>query len=229
VLRVNNVYRSVQGEGVYSGEPFLFVRLQGCNQRCTYCDTEYAQGLVGGRDSSVSGILEELVVLDPRAHRWVCITGGEPLLQADELVELVRRLNRGWYRTEVETNGTFPKPHWWTLVDSWVPDIKCPSSGVRVDTPLVNDWFNTRPQDQIKFVVGTEEDLHFAETLIRKHSSCNPRVLLSPVWPTNYNSAGDGVCIQTDFFQRVVELCKSLDVRFSLQTQKIVWRNAKDV
>lgn len=242
ILMVNEIFRSIQGEGVYAGIPTTFIRLQGCNLFpggcCSYCDTGYAQDAKDSkvRYFSVPEIVSEIVALDPRAnfHDWVCISGGEPLLQAGALEPLVRYLNQaGWY-TEIETNGTLPKPKWWTLVTSWVPDVKCPSSGVHPSKALIDDWFTTRPQDQIKFVVSDEADLIWAERIIRDHATASPQVLISPAC-TYFDKASAEVGVETfptwdrELMNDCVDLCKLLKVRFSLQIHKIVWGNKKGV
>lgn len=229
-MRVNEIFYSIQGEGVYQGLPTVFVRLQGCNllpNFCSYCDTKYAQSENGGEEKSVEEVVQNVIKLYPYQMGWGCITGGEPLFQPDVLEQLVRELKKQQYHIEVETNGSLPKPRWWALIDSWCADIKCPSSGVAGVSR--EEWFKVRPQDQVKFVVGTEEDLKFADGMIRKHIADNPIVLVSPVFPENYNEGGDGICIKWDWLQRCVEFAKERRVRFSLQWHKVVWGDQKGV
>lgn len=227
-MRVNNMFYSIQGEGVYQGVPTVFVRLAGCNllpNFCKWCDTTYAQEADSGREMSVEQVVQEVIHLYPYQKGWVCITGGEPLFQPDGLEELARELKRQQYLIEIETNGSLPRPGWWTLVDSWCADIKCPSSGVAGISREI--WFKTRPQDQIKFVVGTEEDLEFADEMIRRHIVDNPVVLVSPVIE---NSELDfDASWNKEWLQRCVEFAKEHRARFSLQWHKIVWGNRKGV
>lgn len=235
-MKVNEVFYGIQGEGVHQGLPSVFVRLQGCNlalPRCSYCDTSYAWDSNNGRDVQVEDIVKEVSRLSPYYQSWVCITGGEPLFQFDELHELVRSLRNGGYRIEVETNGSIPMPRWWTFVDSWVADIKCPSSGV---CGVSNEeWFKTRPFDQIKFVVGDQKDLEFARGMIEKHKVDNPVVLVSPViklLQVRYDSFADRhVCENWDvkWMEEVIEFCKEERVRFSLQWHKMVYGNRRGV
>jgi len=220
-MKINEVFYSIQGEGVYQGLPTVFVRLQGCNLMpnfCKWCDTQYARDSDGGFEMPVDEVVGEVSRLSPHYNSWVCITGGEPLWQVEELEYLVRTLTRGGYKIEVETNGSLPKPRWWTLVDSWCADIKCPSSGVCGIS--LEQWFKTRPQDQVKFVVGSEEDLGFTERMLKRHMADNPTILVSPV--INY-------CPVPEWLQRVAEFCKEHRVRFSLQWHKVVWGNKKGV
>ena len=162
MVKINEIFYSIQGEGIHQGIPMVFVRFQGCNliPRCRHCDTPSALSGRGGKEMEVKDILDEIGRLSPYYRIWVCITGGESLWQLDGLEDLVRRLKMGGYQITIETNGTFRPPRWYGLVDSWNADIKCPSSGVYGVSSL--EWFKTRFQDQIKFVVGTKEDLDFA-------------------------------------------------------------------
>ena len=83
-MKIAEIFQSIQGEGKNQGKPCLFIRLAGCNLHCRWCDTAYAQ--TGGTEMSIDTILERVLRLNPS---YVCITGGEPLLQADELEQLV--------------------------------------------------------------------------------------------------------------------------------------------
>jgi 7-carboxy-7-deazaguanine synthase len=103
ILKVSEIFASIQGEGLRQGEPTIFVRLAGCNLRCSFCDTKYARRR--GQDFSLEKIIDRISGI--RAHfpaRWVCLTGGEPLLQSVE--RLVRKLKAENLMVQVETNGT---------------------------------------------------------------------------------------------------------------------------
>ena len=218
MILVNEIFCSIQGEGIYQGLPMVFVRFQGCNLivHCAYCDTSYAWDGSKGTNMSVEEIVEKVRSFLPHYHAWVCITGGEPLFQEEGLHDLVKGLKRFGYRITVETNGSVKKPYWYTLVDSWVADIKGPSSGVCGVS--LEDWFDTRTCDQIKFVVGTREDLDFTRKLVYKNAAKNPTVLVSPVFPAGKR-----------WLQEVAELCKEMRVRMSLQLHRIIWGNKKGV
>lgn len=236
MVHISEIFYSVQGEGVLTGIPMVFVRFQGCNllpNCCRYCDTAYAQDGSKGTTMTVEDVREEVRNLLPHYQGWVCITGGEPLFQLQACHNLVRKLRNYGYRTTVETNGSIEKPFWWTLVDSWVADVKCPSSGV-CGVSKVDDWFSVRSGDQVKFVVGTQEDLDFARRIIDGKAAYNPVVLVSPVMPVQDDlniqyllDRGSGVTGQ--WLQEVAGFCKELRVRYSLQTQKIIWGNKKGV
>lgn len=221
-LSISEIFYSLQGEGVYSGLPTVFIRFQGCNlmPRCSYCDTVYAQDGSEGTLMDIEEVLEKVQTYSPHYKSWICITGGEPLFQLDALCELVKRLKSYGYSVEVETNGSIRKPIWWTRVDSWVADIKCPSSGV-CGVSLIDDWFNTRSTDQVKFVVGTKEDLDFTRKEIYKNVAKNPVVLVGPVMTRQLH--------EREWLQEVAEFCKEEKVRYNLQLHRIIYGNKKGV
>jgi 7-carboxy-7-deazaguanine synthase len=218
-MKVNEIFYSIQGEGVLAGTPTTFVRLAGCNlvNKCLWCDTLYAQGVEDGKDYFYEDIVERVNALTPR-RGWVCFTGGEPLRIEGHLYELVTRLNHD-YRIEVETNGTIIPPKWAYEVDSWSADVKCPSSGVT--EPTCPEWFNMRSQDQLKFVVSDTIDLEFVINTLRRYPDVLPKVLVSPAIPF------EGPDMQWTW--DVVDFCKRYNLRFSLQLHKILWGNKKGV
>ena len=225
------VFYSLQGEGVYQGVPMVFVRLQGCNLLtgpggnggCVWCDTVYARDGSKGIEMEIEAVADAVAKYETGYKSWVCVTGGEPLFQLDGCRELVKRLKNYGFRITVETNGSIKKPYWWTLVDSWCADIKCPSSGV-CGVSQIDDWFSMRAEDQVKFVVGNKEDLDFARKIIKSKVAYNPVVLVSPV--TGILVDKKAGTLEEYFFQpwlqEVAEFCKELRVRMSLQQQKIV-------
>lgn len=237
MIRVSEIFCSLQGEGLHTGVPMAFIRLQGCNLLsgcCNYCDTIYAQDGSSGTGMSFDAILKEVVNLRPSLKSWVCVTGGEPLFQ-ENVEDLIRMLKQYSFRIEVETNGSYKPPAWRSRVDSWVADIKCPSSGVCGISE--EGWWDMTGRDQIKFVVGTEEDLEFAKREIRKHLVSLVTVLISPVIENAGSFQGDVFPKEVnwiqgpthDWFQRVAEFCKEEQVRMSIQQHRIIWGNEKGV
>jgi 7-carboxy-7-deazaguanine synthase len=115
ILKITEIFPSIQGEGLRQGEPTIFVRLSGCNLKCSFCDTKYAWK--EGRSYTVDEVLGNVIKISRNyPARWVCFTGGEPLLQ--NIRELARRLSAKNFKTQVETNGTFYKPlpvDWFTV------------------------------------------------------------------------------------------------------------------
>ncbi|MBU4126432.1 MAG: radical SAM protein, partial [Proteobacteria bacterium] len=156
-LIVNEIFYSIQGESIYSGIPCVFIRLTGCNLRCSYCDTAYAY--YEGVELRIEEILS-------RVDNYKCplieITGGEPLLQGDTPL-LIDRLLEKKYEVLLETNGSIDI----SVVDNRcikIVDIKCPSSGENDKNDLEN-LKRLNQKDQIKFVVGNREDYEFAKEM----------------------------------------------------------------
>jgi 7-carboxy-7-deazaguanine synthase len=175
-LRVNEIFYSIQGESSWAGLPCVFVRLTGCNLRCTWCDTAYA--FHEGRHQTIDAIVTQVGTY---GCKLVEVTGGEPLLQKDVHALFAALLDRG-YTVMVETSGERDLRH----VDPRVikiMDIKCPGSG----EVARNRWDNleclTR-RDEIKFVVADRRDYEWARTTIAERDLA-PRVhaiLISPVF-----------------------------------------------
>ncbi len=231
-MRVNEVFYAVQGEGIHQGLPTVFVRLQGCNLHpgCTYCDTDYARE-GGGTEYTDEEVIAKIVSLSPSTGTRVCITGGEPLLQVEELGELVATLNRYNYYIEVFTNGTLPKPFWWTRVHSWVVDIKTPSSGIPSKVYAGASWLDSRVTDQIKLTVGTAEDLDFARGVIAYCATKSSQVIISPITSLLTDRKKEAIIEywSREWLQEVLEFCLEKRVRFSLQWHKIVYGDKRGV
>jgi len=231
-VRVNEIFYSIQGEGVLAGVSTVFVRLQGCNLfsigGCSFCDTVYAQNPAEGTEMGIADIVRRVRELIPFQDRWICVTGGEPLMH-EGLHDLVKALKNNGHRVEVETNGSFPPPLWFSFVDSWVPDIKCPSSGV-CGVSKVNEWLSMRRKDQVKFVVSNAEDLDFVRRILRERL-CVPTVLVSPVAEILVDKRRGTIEEYWDreWLREVVEFCKEVNARFSLQVHRIIWGDRRGV
>ena len=205
-LVVNEIFYCIQGESTYAGLPCIFVRLTGCNLRCTYCDTRYA--FDQGRTMTLVQIEHQI-----SQHRCslVEITGGEPLLQ-EQTPELVRRLlNRG-YRVLLETNGSQDI----SRVDSRcrrIMDLKCPSSS-EVEQNILENLHHLTPVDEIKFVLGDRHDYEWTREIIQQVRSLKLKntILLSTV-TEKLDHATLARWILED----------SLEVRLQVQLHKIIW------
>ena len=199
-MKIAEIFTSIQGEGSSSGYPTIFLRFAGCNLRCKYCDTPAAQGDCG-TEMEIRSIAEE-VKRSGVTH--VCLTGGEPLLQND-LPALLKILHGAGHEITIETNGTMdfrPCLEYTTVC----MDVKCPSSGEKSDLSLLQ-WI--RPEDSVKFVIGTDEDLRYAhETL--KQNAVRGRIFWSPVFGTDPMKIVSFI------------LDHNLQVRFQLQLHKII-------
>ncbi len=209
MLKVNEIFYSIQGESSFAGLPFVFVRLTGCNLRCRYCDTKYAYE--EGEKISVEEILKEV---KKYKCSYVEITGGEPLMQ-EETPFLVDYLIDKNFCVLVETNGTKDI----SIVSSKatiVMDIKCPSSGESDKT----DWDNLGRldlKDEIKFIISDKSDYDWAKEIIAlRDLKSRAKLIMSPV-EDKMNPSKLAEWILED----------KLDIRLQLQIHKILWPRAK--
>ncbi|MCE5339380.1 MAG: radical SAM protein [Methanomicrobiaceae archaeon] len=200
---VSEIFRSLQGEGKSQGRPCTFIRLAGCNLRCAWCDTSYAWE--GGEKMSIMEVLDRVWLLN---GRQICITGGEPLLQREDLLELLKKFRLHGYTVEIETNGTLDfrdlQPY-----ASICMDVKCPSSGERSNLSLLP--FIT-PRDCVKFVVADDNDLLYARAVI---TQCQIRgeIFISPVEGSDYRAIADYIVKENLPVRLQVQLHKILGVK----------------
>ncbi len=232
-MLISEIFRSIQGEGRNTGIPTTFIRFQGCNLNppCAWCDTKYALRSGGGSDLEIDQVMEKVFGLVPEILReplWVegqhvCITGGEPLAFESDLHLLIERLYAERFYIEIFTNGSLPPPTWGATVNSWVVDVKCPSS--KVTSPAWASWFVTEVDNQVKFVVANREDLEYVDSL-RPDLKCFPEVLISPMVPIGYSLAHPDVIT---WMREVVEYCKKYNYRFSMQQHKLLYGDRRGV
>jgi len=208
-LKVNEIFYSIQGESSFIGIPCVFVRLTGCNLRCSYCDTRYAYE---------EGTLWDIPDILDRISSYHCplveITGGEPLLQEETPLLIRDLLDRGCH-VLLETNGSRPIR---TIDERCVRivDIKCPSSG----ESRSNDYRNLDDltgQDEIKFVLGERKDYDFAKEILISRNLAN-RISHPPIFSPVTNSLDPKKLVRW-----ILE--DHLPVRFQLQLHKILWGN----
>jgi 7-carboxy-7-deazaguanine synthase len=172
-MRVIEIFRSIQGEGRRQGIPCTFIRLAGCNLSCRWCDTQYARPEDAGVERSRDQIIETIWRMN---YPHICITGGEPLLQKEELLPLLQTLKRLGKTVEIETNGTID----FRDVQQYASicmDVKCPLSGESSDLSLLQ---YITPADSVKFVVQDIVDCVYAEEVIAKHRIAG-EIFISPV------------------------------------------------
>ncbi len=205
ILRVCEIFKSIQGESSFAGLPFVIVRMTGCNLRCSYCDTQYAWE--EGREIEILDLIQ-LVRGFETEH--VLLTGGEPLAQRGSF-ELANCLASENFIVLVETNGTMNISPLASNVVA-VMDIKCPGSQ---QTHMMN-WDNIsalRPTDEVKFVVSDRTDYEWAKEIISKYFPGLPqRVLMSAVF---------GKLSASDLAGWI--LSDNLRVRLQLQLHKYIW------
>jgi len=207
MLRVTEIFRSIQGESTHAGRPCTFVRLTGCPMRCVWCDSEYT--FTGGEHYSIDHIMDQVKAF---GCKLVEVTGGEPLAQK-EAFQLIERLCDEDYEVLIETGGYVSTAN----VDrraKVILDIKCPASGEESR----NDWSNLdrlrADKDEVKFVIADEEDWIYAKNLIKEQAleSRTKAVLISPAWG------------QVDLQQLADWIASSgLNVRMQLQLHKYIW------
>jgi 7-carboxy-7-deazaguanine synthase len=221
---ITEIFKSIQGEGTRAGLPCIFVRLTGCNLRCTWCDTAYA--FHGGTRMNVDEVLARVDELAGRQDGstsrvrtpLVELTGGEPLLQ-DEVYPLAERLLAAGYTVMIETSGQ-------KFVGNLPPevikivDVKCPDSG-EPDTFDMRNLDAIGTGDEVKFVLSTRRDYEFARDFTNRHNIAERvrQVLFSPVF-ADPGGKWPGLEPRT-----LVEwiLADGLPVRLGLQLHKLVW------
>lgn len=170
-MKVSEIFRSIQGEGRDQGRPCTFIRLAGCNLRCSWCDTPHA--LTGGAEMGCEEVTAKVSAL---GGTYVCITGGEPLIQKKELLVLVESLAGRGFRIDIETNGTIGFSEFQGHA-SICMDVKCPSSGERSDLSLLPAITS---RDSVKFVVRDLQDCEYASGVMNAYP-VDGEVFFSPV------------------------------------------------
>lgn len=181
-LIISEVVESLQGEGANTGYPTTFVRLFGCNMRCKYCDTLYAlQGKKKRR--SIESLLTEINKL---GNKYVCITGGEPLIQ-DNVYPLIYELVEKGFDVSVETNGGVEIEKEETRGYSYCMDVKCPSSGMS-DRNILSNLGNLLAHDEVKFVIYDYNDYIFMRDVLKKHKT-KAKIIASPCFVDGKSNA----------------------------------------
>lgn len=204
-LKINEIYFSVQGESSFVGLPCVFVRTTGCSLRCSYCDTEYA--FYEGNIQTIDEIIQKIKSFPAKL---VLVTGGEPLDQKETL-ELMQLLCDEGYTVCLETAGHRDISN----VDSRVHiilDMKTPSS-LMMKRNLYENLKKVQKKDEVKFVIGNQEDLEWSVKLVNEYKLTDTtQVLFSPIFGK----------ISYEWLAKEV-LKTGLPIRFQVQLHKIVW------
>lgn len=240
-VRVQSIFRSLDGEAngyQNSGEPTTFIRLRGCNLRCKWCDTAYAQPLQGGRSEEMT--VDEII--GQVTGFKVTLTGGEPLNQGYEVATLIARLMQGWKEISVETNGSIPlinhglcylprnkNPEHGSV--RFVVDYKLPSSGMEQHMVMDQNCRVLQPEDVVKFVVADEADLErMHQVYIERwgQQGCKAKIAVSPA--ISITSQGPDLRWATILAEKVVDLSLKMGhpVQYSLQIHKVLWPHANE-
>lgn len=220
-MQITEIYKSLQGESTYAGLLCVFVRLTGCNLRCTWCDSQYT--FYGGRKASPEEVLGEVLELSPDGG-LVEITGGEPMLQERELVPLIERLLEHRFTVLLETSGERPLGRVPAAVVK-VVDVKCPDSGEGGSFRLDNLEVLSR-RDEIKFVLSTRADYEFARDFLTRHQLWEKvnAVLFSPAFRKDASGARNSSHCLLDP-QELADwmIADGVPARLSLQLHKFIW------
>ncbi len=207
MLRVTEIFRSIQGESTHAGRPCSFVRLTGCPMRCVWCDSEYT--FTGGEYFSLDDVLEQVRGLN---CNLVEVTGGEPLAQR-EAFKLIEALCDNGYEVLIETGG-FVATNEVDQRAKLILDVKCPTSGEAER----NHWPNLvglRPdKDEVKFVITNFADWEYACEIIQRYrlDQRTKAILISPAW---------GAMDLKDVAEWIA--ASGLNVRMQLQLHKYIW------
>ena len=220
-MQITEIYKSLQGGSTYAGLPCVFVRLTGCNLRCTWCDSEYT--FFGGRKISAEEVLDEVLQLSPGGG-LVEITGGEPMLQERELVPLMQWLLDHGYTVLLETSGERPLERVPAGVVK-VVDVKCPDSG-EGDTFRLENLEVLTHRDEIKFVLCSRADYEFARSFVARHKLAAKvnAVLFSPAFKKEASGARNSSHCLLDP-QELAEwmIADGVAARLGLQLHKFIW------
>lgn len=207
---INEIFYSLQGEGILIGVPSAFIRTTGCNLRCSWCDTKYAYE--EGKEMSLEEIMARVKEF-PANH--ICITGGEPLIQK-ETIKLIQRLYEESYQVSLETNGSKSIEelpcHDFLMISL---DIKCPSSGMHEKMKFSNLELLS-PNDQLKFIIDDEKDYEYAKEIITQYNPvCS--IIMMPAGGIDLKNLAEWV------------LRDKLKVRVLPQLHKLIWGDKKGV
>ncbi|WP_088835371.1 7-carboxy-7-deazaguanine synthase QueE [Paenibacillus tyrfis] len=214
-LPMVEIFETVEGEGTRAGFPTVFVRLFGCNLRCTWCDTKYSYPPA---EAEFTMTIEDIVAEAGRYRsRHVCLTGGEPLLYGDKSAALIEALvATGRYDDlHIETNGAIDLTPFLERIESpivrYIMDYKLPDSGEE-ERMITANLAKLRPQDELKFVIGSERDFHTARALLEAYPT-RALPLFSPVWETMPPAKLVGLMLEHGLSR----------VKLNMQMHKIIW------
>ncbi|HXZ39939.1 MAG TPA: radical SAM protein [Terriglobales bacterium] len=220
-MQITEIYKSIQGESTHAGLPCVFVRLTGCNLRCSWCDSEYT--FSGGHRMTMEEVIEEVEQLSPSGG-LVEITGGEPMLQEREVVPLMQRLLDEGYTVLLETSGERPLEHVPKGVTKIV-DVKCPNSG-EPDTFCMENLETLTSSDEVKFVLSDRSDYEFARDFVARHhlAGCVNALLFSPAFSKDARGGRDtSHCLLDPRELAEWMLADNVPARLGLQLHKFIW------
>jgi 7-carboxy-7-deazaguanine synthase len=219
-MQITEIYKSIQGESTHAGLPCVFVRLTGCNLRCSWCDSEYT--FTGGHRMTMEEVIGDVEQLSPSG--LVEITGGEPMLQEREVVPLMQRLLDDGYTVLLETSGERPLGRVPNGVVKIV-DVKCPNSGEH-DSFHMHNLEVLDSADEVKFVLSDRTDYEFARDFVARHHLDRKvnAVLFSPAFSKDSGGPRDSShCLLDPRELAEWMLADNVPARLGLQIHKFIW------
>jgi 7-carboxy-7-deazaguanine synthase len=224
-MHLIELYKSVQGESSFTGLPCIFVRFAGCNLRCAWCDSEYTFG--GGKPFTQDEVIAQIEALAP--CKLVEFTGGEPMLQAKELLPLMDVLLEKGYTLMMETSGERPLELVPKAVHKIV-DVKCPGAGAAAGSFRMSNLEALTERDEVKFVLSGREDYEFALAFMKEHGLRErvAGILLSPAFskdPSPLRTVENATLDPRVLVEWM--MADGVDARLSLQIHKFVWEPMK--
>ena len=219
------LYKSVQGESSFTGLPCIFVRFAGCNLRCAWCDSEYT--FTGGKPFSQDELIAQIEALAP--CKLIEFTGGEPMLQAKELLPLMDEMLARGYTLMMETSGERPLDLVPKAVHKIV-DVKCPGAGSAANSFRIENLAALTQNDEIKFVLTNRTDYEFARAFIIEHNLREKvrGILLSPAFsktPSPLRTVDNATLDPRTLVEWM--MADGVDARLSLQIHKFIWEPMK--
>ena len=226
MLKVDEIFLSIQGESTLTGLPTVFVRLYGCPLNCIYCDQPQQEE--NAREMSIEDLIEEVsnLIKETPSIKSICITGGEPLAQKDTIEFAKQLVNKFPYlETCIETNGVSKLPNNgrpWKPTYKFIMDIKCPSSGVRIKDLrqiTLDNMKNLQMGDEVKCVIGGEEDFEYALSIIKEVDREDLVFLFSPMF-----YSANRICKTAELLPEwlCTKIPRKYNARLQIQMHKIV-------
>ncbi len=218
-LPMVEIFETIEGEGTRAGFPTIFVRVFGCNLRCSWCDTTYSYA--PSQAESVLTISEIIHEVNRYRANYICLTGGEPLLYGDKSIALIEALAdlQRIADLHIETNGAIDLQPFIDGISSpkvrYIMDVKLPGSK-EMDKMCLTNMELLRVQDEVKFVIGSEQDFWTAMEILKTYPTV-ALPLFSPVWETMPP-------------HRLVELMLqngTSHIKLNMQLHKIIWDPAQ--